>query len=157
MCLIEVKFKLEGRTVEVVKLLEGIEALLMPARLWIQRILALIKFRPLLVVREDLFGSGDVDELLLSTFLLVSLLEIIGMPLLRRFSVRLNDIPLLRSSRHTQDLVIVSRLRQLLTLLRFLQPLFRPLEVRIYLQCFFEIPDGCCKKTFQSHDFIIEQ
>lgn len=142
---------------EVVELLEGIETLLMSARLWIQRIFALVEFRPLLFVREDFFGSGDVNELLLGALLLVALLEIIGVPLLRCFSVCLNDIPLLRISRYTQDLIIIPRFRHLLTLLRFLQSLLRPLEIRIYFQCIFEIPDGCWKKMFQSDDFIIEQ
>lgn len=159
MCLIEVELELEGRAVEVVKLLEGIEVLLMSARLRIQRILALIEFRPLLVVREDLFGSGDVDELLLGALLLVALLEIVGMPLLRRFPVRLDYILLLRGSRYIQDLVIIPRFRHLLTLLRFNQSLFRPLEVRIDLQRLLEISDGCCKKkTRETYmDLIVEQ
>lgn len=155
MRLIEVELKLEGRTVEMMELLERIEALLMSARLRVQRIFALIEFRPLLVVREDLFGSGDVDKLLLGALLLIALLEIVGMPLLRRFPVRLNDIPLLRGSRYTQDFVIVPRLRHLLTLLRFLQSLFRPLVVRVYLQRLLEISDGCCKeKIFEMCDLI---
>lgn len=97
-CLIEVELKLEGRTVEVVELLERIEALLVSARFRIQRILALVEFRPLLIVRENLLGSGDVDELLLRAFLLVALLEIIRMPLLRGFPISLDDIPLIRRS-----------------------------------------------------------
>lgn len=128
-CLIEVELKLEGRPMEVVELLEGIEALLVSARFRIQGILALIEFRPLLVVREDLFGGGDVDELLLCAFLLVTLLEIIGMPFLRRFPISLDDIPLIRCSWDVQDLIVISRFRHLLPLLRFLQPLFGSLEV----------------------------
>lgn len=123
------ELKLEGRSVEVVELLEGIKALLVSARLRIQGILALIEFRPLLVVREDLLGGGDVDELLLRALLLVALLEIIGMPFLRRFPISLDDVPFIRCSRDTQDLVVISRLRQLLPLLRFLQPLLGPLEI----------------------------
>jgi len=107
-CLIEVEFKLEGRTMEMMELLERIESLLMPARLRIQRILALIKFRPLLVIRENFFGGGDVDEFLLRAFLLVALLEIIGMPLLRRFPISFDDIPLIRRSWDTQDLIVIS-------------------------------------------------
>lgn len=97
-CLIEVELKLEGRSVEVMELLEGIEALLMPARFRIQGILALIEFRPLLVIREDLLGGGDIDELLLRAFLLVAFLEIIRMPFLRRFPISLDDIPFIRCS-----------------------------------------------------------
>lgn len=119
-CLIEVELKLEGRSVEVVELLEGIKALLVSARFRIQGILALIEFCPLLVVREDLLGGGDVDELLLRAFLFVALLKIIRMPLLRRFPISLDDIPLIRRSWDTQDLIVITRLRQLLPLLRFL-------------------------------------
>lgn len=132
-CLIEVEFKLEGRTVEVVELLEGIEALLVPARFRIQRIFALIEFRPLLIVRENLLGGGDIDKLLLRAFLLVALLEIIWMPLLRCFPISLNDISLICCPWDAQDLIVISRFRYLLPLLRFLQSLFGSFEVRIYL------------------------
>lgn len=97
-CLIEVEFKLEGRTVEVMELLEGIETLLVPARFRIQRILALIEFRPLLVVRKNFLSSGDVDELLLRAFLFIALLEIIRVPLLCCFPISLDNIPFIRRS-----------------------------------------------------------
>lgn len=142
-CLIEVEFKLERGPVEMMELLEGIETLLrVSTRLRIQWILALIELRSLLVVRENLFGSCDIDELLLRALLLVTLLKVVGMPLLRRFPVRFDDVAFVRVSRHAQNFVVISRFRLLLTLLRFLQSLLGSLKIRIDFQRLFVVPDS---------------
>lgn len=124
---IEVELELEGRTVELVELLEGVEAARVFAGLGIERILAPVEFGSLLLVRENLLRRCDVEEFLFRLFLLVRVLKIVGMPLLSGFSVSLHDFPFRRSSRYTENLVVVPALGDLLTLLGFLKEFLRPL------------------------------
>lgn len=63
-------------------------------RLRVQRVLSHVELLPLLRIRQHVLRVGNVDELLLCVLLLLGVLEIVRVPFLGEFPVRLFDLSL---------------------------------------------------------------
>merc|ERR1712226_1506306 len=99
----------------------------------VQRVFAMVELLAFLLVRQDFFGSGDVHELLFRLFLLLLVLEVVGVPLLGQLTVRLGHVPLVAVPLQAEDLVVVALRSLLLSLLRSLKAIFGPLEILVQL------------------------